>query len=220
MQLGWLDTRHTFSFGEYYDEEHMGFRSLRVINDDRVAPGRGFGTHPHRDMEILTYVLEGALEHRDSMGNGAVINPGDVQVMSAGTGITHSEFNPSPSDPVHLLQIWFLPERKGLTPRYDQKLFSREERQGTLRLVASRDERDGSVLIQQDAALYATLLDPGQSVDHALQEGRHAWVHVARGSVTLNGVALQAGDGAAVSEESRLELTGVEPAEVLVFDLG
>lgn len=220
MQLGWLDTHHTFSFGEYYDEEHMGFRSLRVINDDRVAPGRGFGTHPHRDMEILTYVMEGALEHRDSMGNGAVIRPGEVQVMSAGTGITHSEFNPSPSEPVHLLQIWFLPERKGLAPRYDQKLFSREERQGTLRLVASRDEGEGSVLIQQDAALYATLLDSGQSVGHSLREGRHAWVHVARGAITLNGVALQAGDGAAVSEETRLELTGVEPAEVLLFDLG
>ncbi len=217
--LGWLNTRFTFSFADYFDPKHMQFRTLRVLNDDRVAGGGGFPTHPHRDMEIVTYVLEGALEHRDSMGNGSAIKPGDVQYMGAGTGVTHSEFNPSKTEPLHLLQIWMLPEKSGLKPAYDQKNFSRSEKQAKLRLVASPDGSDGSVKIRQDNRLYATVLDKGESVRHDLQPGRHAYVQVAKGQVKLNDVPLQEGDGAAISAERALQLTGVDNAEVLLFDL-
>ena len=216
---GWLDTWHTFSFADYYDPEHMGFRALRVINDDVVAPGRGFGTHPHRDMEIVTYVLEGALAHEDSMGNASTIVPGEVQRMSAGTGVLHSEFNHPRTDRVHLLQIWLLPDRTGIAPSYEQTLFPDEEKRGRLRLVASPDGADGSVMIHQDARLYATLLAPGEEVSHPLAPGRHAWVHVARGKASLNGRPLEAGDGAAISAEERLTLRGDGQAEVLLFDL-
>lgn len=216
---GWLKSHFSFSFADYYDPAHSGFRSLRVINDDVVAGGGGFGTHPHRDMEILTYVLEGALEHQDSTGTRAVIRPGEVQRMSAGTGIAHSEYNHSKTEPVHLLQIWLHPERTGLKPGYEQKEFTAAEKQGRLRLVAARDGRDGAVTIHQDAALYIGLLASGEQVTHRLEPGRHAWVHVARGSLSLNGRPLKAGDGAAVSEEETLELTGNDSAEVLVFDL-
>jgi redox-sensitive bicupin YhaK (pirin superfamily) len=216
---GWLDTHFTFSFADYYDPKHVHFRTLRVLNDDRVAGGAGFPTHPHQDMEIVTYVLEGALEHRDSMGTGSVIRPGDVQYMSAGSGVTHSEFNASKTQPVHLLQIWMFPEEKGLKPVYDQKNFPVAERRGKLRLVASPDGRDGSVRIRQDNELYATVLDKGESVKHALKAERHAYVQVARGSVKLNGKQLEAGDGAAISAEKTVELAGVDDAEVLLFDL-
>jgi redox-sensitive bicupin YhaK (pirin superfamily) len=216
---GWLDTHFTFSFADYFDQEHVQFRTLRVMNDDRVAGGGGFPMHPHRDMEIVTYVLEGALEHRDSMGNGSVIKPGDVQYMSAGSGVTHSEFNPSKTEPVHLYQIWMLPEKKGLKPSYDQKNFSETEKRGKLRLVASPDGRDGSLKIRQDNELYATVLGKGDSVKHALKPERHAYVQVARGSVKLNGQQLAEGDGAAISAEKAVELTGVKDAEVLLFDL-
>src|SRR5436190_521504 len=185
--IDWLDSRHSFSFNDYYDPRHMGFRSLRVINDDRVAPAAGFGAHPHRDMEIITYVLSGALEHRDSLGSGEVLRPGEVQRMTAGTGIRHSEFNPSETEPVHLLQIWLLPERTGLTPGYEQKAYPEAERRGRWRLVASPDGRDGSVTVHQDAAMSVTILDAGQTVMYELARGRHAWVQVARGAVTLNG---------------------------------
>ena len=197
----------------------MGFRGLRVINEDRVQPGRGFPTHGHRDMEILSYVLAGALEHEDSMGTGSVIRPGDVQRMSAGTGVMHSEFNPSRAEPVHFLQIWILPGTRGLDPSYEQKHFPEAEKRGRLRLIASRDGRDGSVTIHHDASVYAALLAPGERVALALADGRHAWVQVARGAVTLNGEALGAGDGAALSREPALTLVAVERAEVLVFDL-
>lgn len=217
---GWLDTYHTFSFGDYYDPAHMGFRQLRVINEDRVHPGRGFATHGHQDMEIMTYVLDGALAHKDSMGNGSVIRPGDVQRMSAGTGVTHSEYNHSKSEPVHLLQIWILPERRGSEPSYEQKAFPEGERSDTLRLIASRDGRDGSVTIHQNVDVYATILTQVKSVRHELRPGRHAWVQVARGNVTLNGQALQQSDGAAVSLESTLDIAPQGPAEILLFDLG
>jgi len=217
---GWLDTRHTFSFADYYDAAQMGFRGLRVINEDRVQPGRGFPTHGHRDMEIISYVLTGALEHKDSMGTGSVIRPGDVQRMSAGTGVMHSEFNPSRTEPVHFLQIWILPGTRGLDPSYEQKPFPEAEKRGRLRLIASRDGRDGSVTIHLDASVYAAVLAPGERVALALADGRHAWVQVARGAVTLNGEALGAGDGAALSREPALTLVAVERAEVLVFDLG
>lgn len=220
FDFGWLSTWHTFSFGDYHDQRHMGFRQLRVINEDRVAPAQGFETHPHRDMEIVTCVLDGALEHKDSLGNGSIIRPGEVQRMSAGTGITHSEFNPSLTKPVHLLQIWILPRQKGLPPGYEQIAIPEEEKRGRLRVVASLDGRDGSVTLQQDAALLAALLAPGQSVVHEIPEGRHAWVQVARGALDLNNLSLAAGDGAAVSEESRLILTAQAPSEILVFDLG
>jgi redox-sensitive bicupin YhaK (pirin superfamily) len=216
---GWLDTRHTFSFASYQDPRYMGFRSLRVINEDRVQPAQGFGTHAHRDMEILTWVLEGALEHRDSMGNGSVIRPGDLQRMSAGTGVTHSEFNPSREAPVHFLQIWLLPRERGLPPGYEQKRFPQEARRGRLRLIAAGDGREGAVTIHQDADVWTALLRPGESVRHALAPGRYAWLHVARGAVSLNGSTLGAGDGAAVSDESELEITGAAGAEVLLFDL-
>lgn len=215
----WLESYHTFSFADYGDPRHMGFRSLRVINEDYVAPGRGFGAHSHQDMEIVTYVLEGALEHRDSLGTGSVIRPGELQRMSAGTGIVHSEMNASPTEPVHFLQIWIVPERRGIEPGYEQRAVPEEERRGRLRLVASRDGRDGSLTVHQDAELYAALLEPGESVAHPLRRGRSAWVQVARGAVMLNGVALKAGDGAAASEEELLTLSATEPAEVLLFDL-
>jgi len=216
---GWLDSRHTFSFADHYDPERVGFRALRVINDDRVQPARGFGSHSHRDMEIITYVLSGKLAHKDSLGNGSVIRPGDVQRMSAGTGVVHSELNPSPTEPVHFLQIWIVPDRAGHLPGYEQKAFSDSERTGKLRLVASRDGRDGSVTIQQDASVYAGLLAPGESVTHQQRPGRHSWVQVARGSVDLNGQTLGEGDGAAVSDEQRLDLTAKDSSEVLLFDL-
>jgi quercetin 2,3-dioxygenase len=216
---GWLDTNHTFSFASYYDPRFMGFRSLRVINDDTVAPGRGFGTHGHRDMEIISYVLEGALEHRDSLGTGSVLRPGDVQRMSAGTGVRHSEFNGSKTEPVHFLQIWIEPEQDGITPDYEEKAFSDEEKRDRLRLIASRDGRDGSLTIHQDVSVFATVLEPGGEVTHAIDPGRHVWVHVARGSVTLDGQILRAGDGAAVSNENQVSLVGERGAEVLLFDL-
>ena len=216
---GWLDTRFTFSFSDYYDPQHVQFRTLRVMNDDRIAGGGGFPTHPHRDMEIVTYVLEGALAHKDSMGNGSVIKPGDVQYMSAGTGVAHSEFNASDSETAHLYQIWMFPDRQGYKPAYDQKHFTDADKRGKLRLVVSPDGRDGSVEIRQDNELYATVLSPGESVEHALKPDRHAYVQVARGSVTLNGQPLDAGDGAAISAEKSLQLTGVTDAEVLLFDL-
>jgi redox-sensitive bicupin YhaK (pirin superfamily) len=217
---GWLKTWYTFSFSDYYDPEHMGFRSLRVINDDTVAPGGGFPTHGHRDMEIVTCVLEGALEHKDSLGNGSVIRPGEVQRMTAGTGVTHSEFNPSPADRLHLLQIWILPERKGLAPEYEQKRVPDAAKNGRLALIASREGGGDAVTIHQDASIYAARLANGQSVRHELQEGRHAWVHVASGRATLNGRPLAAGDGARVSEEPEIHISGVESAEILLFDLG
>jgi redox-sensitive bicupin YhaK (pirin superfamily) len=216
---GWLDTYHTFSFASYHDPAHMGFRSLRVINEDRVQPAEGFGTHAHRDMEILTWVLEGALEHKDSMGNGSIIRPGDIQRMSAGTGVTHSEFNPSRDEPVHLLQIWLLPRQRGLTPGYEEKRFPPETRRGGLRLIAARDGREGAVTIHQDADLWTALLEPGESVRHVLGPGRHAWLHVASGAVTAHGVSLGAGDGAAVSGEKDVEVKAADRAEILLFDL-
>lgn len=216
---GWLESYHTFSFANYADPRYMGFRHLRVINEDRVAPGKGFPTHPHRDMEIISYVLDGALEHKDSLGTGSIIRPGEVQRMSAGTGVTHSEFNHSHSELVHLLQIWILPERTGLPPSYEQRAFSDEEKRGALRLVASRDGRNGSVTIHQDVDLYAVLLNAGELVSHHLVPGRHAWVQVARGAVTLNDAMLRTGDGAAISAEARLVIQGTETAEVLLFDL-
>ncbi|HEV8714082.1 MAG TPA: pirin family protein [Candidatus Binatia bacterium] len=218
-QHGWLDSYHTFSFADYYDPRHIGFRTLRVINEDRVQPGKGFGTHPHRDMEIISYVLEGALAHKDSLGTGSLIAPGEVQRMSAGTGVAHSEFNPSQAEPVHFLQIWILPERAGLPPSYEQRAFPAEEKRRKLRLVASHDGREGSVTIHQEVDLYTALLAPGETVTHRLTPGRHAWVQVARGAITLNDTALSAGDGAAVSEETLLTVTATDPAEVLLFDL-
>jgi quercetin 2,3-dioxygenase len=216
---GWLDTHFTFSFADYYDPEHVHFRTLRVMNDDRVAGGGGFPMHPHRDMEIVTYVLEGALAHRDSMGNGSVIKPGDIQYMGAGTGVTHSEFNASQTEPVHLYQIWMFPEEKGLKPAYGQKNFSESEKRGKLRLLVSPDGRAGSVKIRQNNELYATVLGSGETVNHELKPERHAYVQVARGSVTLNGTKLDEGDGAAISKEKAIELAGVKDAEVLLFDL-
>jgi len=216
---GWLDTHHTFSFSEYHDPRNMGFRALRVINEDFVAAGAGFPTHPHRNMEIVTYVLEGAVAHRDSMGTGSVIRPGEVQRMTAGTGVTHSEFNAEKNQRLHLLQIWILPESQGLPPSYEQRAFPESERRGKLRIVASRDGRDGSVLIHQDAALYSALLDKGTRVEYALPKGRYAWLQVARGAVNLNGQHLAAGDGAAIQNESALNIEGEEPAEILLFDL-
>jgi redox-sensitive bicupin YhaK (pirin superfamily) len=218
-RISWLDSHHTFSFNEYHDPEHMGFRSLRVINEDFVAPGAGFGRHGHRDMEILSYVLEGGLQHQDSSGGGGVIRPGEIQFMRAGTGVTHSEQNASKSDPVHFLQIWIVPDKRGLAPTYGQKTFDREAaRRGFVRL-ASADGGDGSLSIQQDATLLVTILGPGEERTHELGTGRHAWVQVPRGSVTMNGHALEAGDGAALSEEGKVELVGRNEAEVLVFDL-
>jgi redox-sensitive bicupin YhaK (pirin superfamily) len=219
---GWLDSFHTFSFADYYDPAHMGFRSLRVINEDRVEPGRGFGAHPHRDMEIVTYVLEGGIRHNDSMGTGSVIEPGDVQRMSAGTGVTHSEYNASRTDPVHFLQIWLEPSQRGITPSYEQKSFSAEEKRGRLRVVASPDARDGSIAIHNDTVLYAGLFAAGEAAELELSPQRHAWVHVARGSVKVNGKELHAGDAVALSDEPVVRVEGVakgDGGEVLVFDL-
>jgi quercetin 2,3-dioxygenase len=216
---GWLDSWHTFSFGDYYDPSHMGFRSLRVINEDRVAAGKGFPTHPHRDMEILTYVLDGALEHKDSMGNGSVMRSGDVQRMTAGTGVAHSEFNGSRDNPVHFLQIWILPEARNLQPGYEQKNFTKEDRQGKFKVVAARDGADSAVVVHQDMKLLAGLFAEGEQAKYALAQGRHAWLHVARGKLLVNGKELEAGDAVQVSEEPALEVTGVKDAEVLLFDL-
>jgi redox-sensitive bicupin YhaK (pirin superfamily) len=214
---GWLDTHHTFSFADYYDRQHMGFGPLRVLNDDTVTGGEGFPPHSHRDMEIISYVLEGALEHKDSLGTGSVIRPGDVQRMSAGPGVTHSEYNASSTEPVHFLQIWILPQRAGLPAGYEQKHFAEDQKRGRLRLVASPDGADGSVRIQQDARMFATLLTKGESVQHELGR-RKAWVHVARGSAEVNGHRLQAGDGAAIEGEPRLSLSSPDSGEVLLFD--
>jgi redox-sensitive bicupin YhaK (pirin superfamily) len=216
---GWLDTYHTFSFADYFDPAHMGFRSLRVINEDRVQPGQGFGMHGHRDMEIITYVLEGALEHRDSLGNGSVLRPGELQHMTAGTGVRHSEFNPSEREQVHLYQIWIIPERQGLRPSYEQRGFPHEERQGRLRLVASPDGRDGSLAIRQDAEIYLSSLGETEQVTHKLEPGRHAWLQVLRGAVQVNGFSLVAGDGVAVSDEPTLAAGATEPSEIMLFDL-
>ena len=216
---GWLDSYHTFSFADYYDDKHMGFRALRVINEDRVAPWQGFGTHGHQNMEIVSYVLEGALEHKDSIGTGSIIRPGDVQRMTAGTGVRHSEFNASRDETVHFLQIWIVPDKAGHAPSYEQKAFSAEEKQGRLRLVASSDGREGSVTIHQDASIYAGVFAAGERATFTLPAGRHAWVHVAKGSVSLNGESLAAGDGAAITAEETLALVGADEAEVLVFDL-
>jgi quercetin 2,3-dioxygenase len=219
FDFGWLNTYHTFSFGEYYDPRNMGFRSLRVINEDFVHAGRGFPTHGHRDMEIITYVLEGGLAHKDSMGNGSIIRPGDVQRMSAGTGVRHSEANPSEDESVHLLQIWILPNKMDVKPGYAEKKFEDEEKRGRLRLVASPDGSDGSVSMHQDARLYASLLDTEQEVTYELAPDRHAWVQVARGAIEINGQPLKQGDGAAISEERELKIVGKEPSEILLFDL-
>lgn len=216
---GWLDSYHTFSFANYYDPEHMGFRALRVINEDRVAAGRGFGTHPHRDMEIISYVLSGSLAHKDSMGNAATITKGEVQRITAGTGIAHSEFNPSDKDPVHFLQIWILPDTAGLTPSYDEKSFPTEVKQGQWRQMAGRNPADGAVHINQDVDLYATVLTEGETRSFELRPDRYAWVQVAQGKITLNGQAMEAGDGAAVSNETLLEVKAHSDAEVLLFDL-
>ncbi len=217
---GWLDTYHTFSFDKYYDPRHMGFGSLRVINEDRVAPGHGFPRHSHRDMEIITYILEGGLAHQDSMGNGSIIKPGEVQRMTAGTGVAHSEANPSETESVHLLQIWIMPNARGLTPGYEQKMFSDESKQSKLALIASRDGREGSVTINQDADVYASKLDAGENVTHATATDRKVWVQVARGSVRVNDADLQQGDGAAVTDETSVKIVGREPAEILLFDMG
>jgi redox-sensitive bicupin YhaK (pirin superfamily) len=217
---GWLDTRHTFSFAEYYDPAHMGFATLRVINEDTVAPARGFGAHPHRDMEILTWVVSGAVEHADSMGNRAVVRPGEIQRMTAGTGVTHSEINPSPSEPLHLMQIWIVPERRGLEPGYEQQAFADADRRGRLLLIASPDRRDGSVQIHQDVSLYTSLLAPGERVDHRLAPGRRAWLQVIRGDLDVSGERVRSGDGVAVSDEDTLSVTAHGPSEILLFDLG
>lgn len=215
---GWLDSWHTFSFAGYYDPQHMGFRSLRVINDDKVAPGGGFGTHPHRDMEIITYILSGALEHKDSMGNGRIIRPGEVQYMAAGTGVQHSEFNPSEKEPVHLLQIWIQPDHKGAKPRYEEKSMAKAKL-GVLHLIASKSGRDGSIAINQDADLYVAKLVSGDESTHELRSQRHAWIHMAKGDVSVNGQRLQSGDAAALSDESGLSLTANGDSQVLLFDL-
>lgn len=217
---GWLKSKHTFSFADYYDPKFMGLSVLRVINEDRVAPGKGFGTHPHRDMEIISYVLEGAIEHRDSMGTGEVLRPGEVQRMTAGTGVAHSEFNPSKADPLHFLQIWIQPEQRGLAPSYEQKNFPMETRRNQLKLVAARDGRGGALTVHQDLSLYATLLDASQSVRLALAAGRKAWVQIARGEASLNGEKLRTGDGAAVVDVEALTIEGLAPSsELLIFDL-
>ncbi|MGB7443636.1 MAG: pirin family protein [Coleofasciculaceae cyanobacterium] len=216
---GWLDSYHTFSFANYYDPKQMGFRSLRVINEDRVSPGAGFGTHGHRDMEIITYVLSGALEHKDSIGNGSVIRPGDVQRMSAGTGITHSEYNHSQNEPVHFLQIWLLPEGKGNSPSYEQHNFSLAKEPGKLRLVASKDGKNGALSVGQNVELYAALLQKGDRITHSLEPQRYGWLQVARGKVTLNGVSLNIGDGAAMSEETDIVIEATTDTEILLFDL-
>ncbi len=217
--LGWLDSRHTFSFGEHYDPRHMGFSVLRVINDDRVRPGKGFGTHPHRDMEIISCVVEGELEHKDSMGNGTVIRPGDVQRMTAGTGVLHSEFNPSSERPVRFLQIWILPGQEGLEPGYEQRSYSREEKSGAFRVVASQDGREGSVLVHQDVTMLAAVLAPGAEATYPLRPGRKAWLQVVTGSATLDGRSLEEGDGAALTDEPAATVRADTGTEVLLFNL-
>ena len=219
FDLGWLDTYHTFSFDQYFDPAHSHFRSLRVINEDRVAAGRGFPTHSHRDMEIITYILSGSLEHRDSMGNGSVIRPGDVQRMSAGTGVSHSEFNPSQSEACHLLQIWIMPKLRNLTPSYEQKFFGEDKRRGQLCLIAAADGRDEAVTIHQDARVYASLLEAGQSIAYQLNDTRHAWLQIARGTLSLNGQKLDQGDGASMSGENQLSISAAAASEFLLFDL-
>ncbi len=216
---GWLDSHHTFSFADYHDPRHMGFRALRVINEDRVAPGAGFPTHAHRDMEILSYVLEGALEHKDSMGHGSVIRPGDVQRMSAGTGVRHSEYNASKTEPVHFLQIWILPSRVGIEPGYEEKRFTEADKRVKLRLVASPDGSDASVTIHADARVYATILEAGEKVEHALRPGRHAWLQITQGKIRVDGTELSAGDGASTGDAGSMTLEGLDRAEALLFDL-
>ncbi len=218
-QIDWLNSWHTFSFGDYYEPQWMNFGPLRVINEDFVAPGQGFGMHPHRDMEIITYIVRGALQHRDSLGSGSVIRPGDVQRMTAGSGIRHSEFNPSPDEPVHLLQIWIMPDERNLTPSYEERKFSDDERRGQLRLVASKDGRDGSVKIHQDADVYASLLPAAQKAEHRLDDGRLAWLQLIRGTVTVNGTLLEPGDGAAIEDENKLAISAGTDTELLLFDL-
>jgi len=216
---GWLQTHHTFSFGDYFDPDHVQFHALRVMNEDRVRPGHGFGEHGHRDMEIVTCVLEGALEHRDSLGNGEVLRPGEFQRMTAGKGIRHSEFNPSKTESVHLYQIWLLPERPGLEPSYEQKAFDAKERENRFRVVASPTARDGSLLIHQDAEIHLATLSNSAKVSHSLKPGRHAWLQILRGGVTLNGQDLEVGDGAAISDETTVTVIAREPSEVMLFDL-
>jgi len=218
-RLGWLDSRHSFSFAGYMDSRHMGFRSLRVINEDRVQPGQGFAQHAHEDMEILSFVIEGALEHEDSMGNGSIIRPGELQLMRAGRGVLHREFNPSQTEAVHFLQIWILPDERGLDPAYEQRQFFQSERTNALCLMASRDGRDGSIFIHQDVDLLGVVLDPGRSVTHELNGNRSGWVQVIHGRVAMNGLLLETGDGAALAHESEIELFGESNAEVLIFDL-
>jgi redox-sensitive bicupin YhaK (pirin superfamily) len=218
-QHGWLNSHHTFSFADYYDRDHMGWGALRVINDDTVQPGQGFGAHGHRDMEIISYVLEGALEHKDSMGSGSVIRPGDVQLMSAGTGVRHSEFNHSATEPVHFLQIWIMPKFSGIRPSYQEKRFTPAEKRGRLRLMASPDGDDDSLTIAQDARFYAGLLDGTERVQHHVEPQRYIYVHLARGALTVNGQAMQAGDGLKITGESLLELADGQQAEVLLFDV-
>jgi len=216
---GWLDSHFTFSFADYYDPKHMGFRGLRVINDDRIEAGRGFGAHPHRDMEIITYLLDGAIAHKDSTGTGAIIRPGDVQRMTAGTGVTHSEMNASRADEAHLLQIWINPAQQNLAPGYEQKAFTDADKRNQLRLVASPDGRDGSVTLHADARLYAGIFEEGKTAEVALEPGRHAWIHVARGTVKVDGTELGEGDGAAISDARSVKIEGVDEGELLVFDL-
>ncbi len=216
---GWLNSYHTFSFADYHDPNHMGFRSLRVMNEDRVAPGQGFGEHPHRDMEIVSYVLEGSLQHRDSMGNGSVLQAGDFQRITAGRGVLHSEFNPSATEAVHFYQIWLFPDQRGLDPSYEERSFSPSEKHNRLRLVASRDGREGSLTVHQDADVFLSTLDAGTNVSHPLRPGRHAWVQVMRGSVRVGDIMLGEGDAAAISDQSDVQLVAVEPAEVMLFDL-
>lgn len=218
-RLDWLDSRHSFSFADYVDRSQMGFGTLRVINDDRIAPAAGFGTHPHRDMEIITYMIDGTLAHRDSLGNGATIEAGEVQRMTAGTGIQHSEMNPSDETPARLLQIWVRPAETGLAPGYEQTRFDPDDRRGRLALLAAPDGRDGAVTIHQDVALYGAVLDPGDSVSHDLAPGRRAWLQVARGRATINGTAVAEGDGVAITDEQAIRLTGVDKADLLLFDL-
>ena len=216
---GWLSSRHSFSFAGYHDPAHMGFGPLRVINEDRVQPGQGFGTHGHQDMEIISYVLDGALEHKDSMGTGSVIRYGDVQRMSAGTGVQHSEFNHSTSEPVHFLQIWIIPQRRGIAPSYEEKHFSTQSKRGILRLIASNDGREGSVRVHQDVAIFASIMDGGDRVQHALEPGRIAYLHLIRGTLSANGVALKGGDALKISDEKTVEVDGANDAEFLLFDL-
>ncbi|MDJ0624960.1 MAG: pirin family protein [Candidatus Caenarcaniphilales bacterium] len=217
--FGWLQSMHTFSFGHYYDPEHMGFGTLRVINEDKVKPGKGFGTHPHKDMEIISYVLEGALEHKDSMGNGSIIRPGDVQRMSAGTGVTHSEFNPSEKEDVHFLQIWFLPNQIGLKPGYEQRNFSTEEKKGKFKLVASEEGRNGSISLNQDMDMSVAILDNGQQQSYNLKQDRKAWIHLAKGKVTVNSIQMKAGDGLAIENIEKLNFQDAKEAEIIVFDM-